>query len=668
MYQSFFGLKDQPFRLTPDPTYLFMSAKHREAFAHLLYGVNEGSGFVAVTGEVGAGKTTLVRALLREADDNVTVIYIVNPVLTSTELLQTINAELQLPSSSTSRKELIESLSAFLHRNQEAGGRAVVIVDEAQNLEPVVLEQLRLLSNLETETEKLIQIVLVGQPELRTLLDRHDLRQLNQRVTVRWHLDRLDRSETVEYIRHRLGVAGATSELFDSRAVDLIYRYSEGVPRLINILSHRSLLVAFTRSVGKVGGSEVTAAAKELGHGSGPVRMKRGRGLYQAAAIASVTALAAGAAFYLSSPTGLSPFDERPVSSSPRPLFPDHASEPAPEPAAVAPVAVEAAAPAPSEPAPVQPAAVVAAPPTTLPVVEPPVEAPIEEIAELENPADPGAAAAVEVADLGDPPAIGDIGYADPATEPQDPVAQAPAEVAPAVAEVVPPVPDVTPVDPDVLLAELAVPTPFEAAAESLSGLLELWGTAPLAPLELRADALDLAAIADSRGLRYMAAQMNTAFLTALDLPAVLEIELPDREQSGYVRVESWQPSADLAVLARGRRVSASKLKEWWNGRAHVLWRDSRSLGDNLGPGSGGPRVRTLQVVLAEIGFLDAEATGLFGALTENAVRRFQETHHVVADGIVGPVTQILLYNSLPGEVRPRLLEVVGGDEPTGNR
>lgn len=633
MYESFFGLNDQPFRLTPDPAYLFMSAKHREAFAHLLYGVNEGSGFVAVTGEVGAGKTTLVRALLREADDNVTVIYIVNPVLTSTELLQTINAELKLPSSSTSRKELIEALSGFLHRNQASGGRAVVIVDEAQNLEPVVLEQLRLLSNLETETEKLIQIVLVGQPELRTLLERHDLRQLNQRVTVRWHLDRLDRAETVEYIRHRLGVAGAKSELFDARAVDLIYRYSEGVPRLINILGHRSLLVAFTRSVGKVGSSEVAAAAKELGHGSGPVRAKRGRSVYQVAALGALASVAAVTAFYLTAPEGLSPFAASPTAVAPA------ASEPI---AVVAPVIPEPVAPVATLPPVVAEPAAVAMSPSTASVANEVVPEP----AATEPPVEPEPQLEAD-----DPMPEADPELAE--AEPEQPLAADRNDAAPAAGEAQ---------TPEQFLAELSADTPFESAAESLSGLLKVWGAPPLGPLELRADALDLAAIAESRGLRYMAAQMNTAFFTALDLPAVLEVDREGSDQSGYVQVQAWPPGDDVVVLAGGQRIPDNLFEQWWNGRAHLLWRDSRELGGNLGPGSGGPRVRTLQALLTEIGFYDGAVSGHFDALTENAVRRFQEGHHVVADGIVGPVTQILMYNSLPGLERPKLLAVAEGD------
>ena len=200
MYEAFYRLSGPPFRLTPDPRFLFLSAHHHEALGHLLFGIREGTGFIAVTGEIGTGKTTLLRALLRELDPNTIVAYIFNPVLSDLELLQSINSEFGLPATSASKKELIDELNRFLMAKKLAGARVVVIVDEAQNLAPMVLEQLRLLSNLETETEKLLQIVLVGQPELRAIFQRPDLAQLNQRITVRWHLEPLDRKETAEYV------------------------------------------------------------------------------------------------------------------------------------------------------------------------------------------------------------------------------------------------------------------------------------------------------------------------------------------------------------------------------------------------------------------------------------------------------------------------------------
>lgn len=300
MYERYFHLRDQPFRLTPDPAYLFLGSKHREGFAHLLFAMRDGNGFVAVTGEVGTGKTTLVRALLSETrDDNIAVSYIFNPVLSPVELLQTINAEFGLPARSTSKKELTDTLNRFLVAQKADGGRAVVIVDEAQNLDREVLEQLRLLSNLETETEKLLQIILLGQPELRELLDRPDLRQLSQRVSIRWHLDPLDRQETHKYVAHRLRVAGGDEALFEPKALDVLHEHAAGIPRLINIIAHRALLVAFTNGRPTVGPDEVTAAAMELGQSRIPIRTPPRPWLYKAMAGFGVTAAAAVVALLL---------------------------------------------------------------------------------------------------------------------------------------------------------------------------------------------------------------------------------------------------------------------------------------------------------------------------------------------------------------------------------
>ncbi len=302
MYERFFDLDDQPFRLTPDPKYLYLSEKHREAYAHLLYALQEGSGFVAVTGEIGTGKTTLVRALLHESPASISVAYIFNPVLTASELLQTINGEFGLPSRSSNKKELVSSLNEFLLAKKAEGGRAVVIVDEAQNLDPMVLEELRLLSNLETETDKLLQIILLGQPELRALLDRPELLQLSQRVDLRWHLEPLNREETHAYIRHRLSVAGGDPHVFEPRALDVVHDHSGGVPRLINILAHRSLLVGFTKGTRRVSPSEVSLAAVELEQGRMPLHVRRAGWLARLGVAAVVAVAAGGVAFMLVAP------------------------------------------------------------------------------------------------------------------------------------------------------------------------------------------------------------------------------------------------------------------------------------------------------------------------------------------------------------------------------
>ncbi|NIQ00490.1 MAG: AAA family ATPase, partial [Nitrospinaceae bacterium] len=276
VYQDYYGFTEKPFDLTPDPKYLYLSPKHKEVLAHLVYGLQENNGFLKIVGEVGTGKTTICRSFLKELHADFNIAYIFNPGIDELELLQTINTELGLPSDSPSKKKLTDILNTFLLKEREQGHRVVVIIDEAQNLQPEVLEQVRLLSNLETETEKLIQIVLIGQPELDDLLHRDDLRQLRQRITIQWELLPLNLEETRGYIQHRLNVAlGKGKVRFTRAAMECIYRYSHGIPRTINVVADRALLIAFTQSTKKITTRVVRRAVKDIG-GLRPLTSWRG--------------------------------------------------------------------------------------------------------------------------------------------------------------------------------------------------------------------------------------------------------------------------------------------------------------------------------------------------------------------------------------------------------
>ena len=267
MYIQFFGLNEKPFAITPDPRYLYLSERHAEALAHLLYGITEAGGFVQLTGEVGTGKTTIVRSLLAQTPKNAEIALILNPRMTAPEFLLTICEEIGIgvpDSAMESRKDLVDILNQYLLRAHAAGRRVVVVVDEAQNLAPEVLEQVRLLTNLETNTQKLLQIILIGQPELRELLGRNELRQLAQRVTGRYHLHPLSNEETSAYVRHRLRVAGATTDVFTGPALREVYRLSVGVPRVINIICDRALLGAYSMDRHKVTSNLVRHAAAEV--------------------------------------------------------------------------------------------------------------------------------------------------------------------------------------------------------------------------------------------------------------------------------------------------------------------------------------------------------------------------------------------------------------------
>ncbi|MBF0118136.1 MAG: AAA family ATPase [Desulfobacterales bacterium] len=265
MYNNFFGFKERPFQLVPNPAYLFLSKSHEEAFAHLKYALSQGDGFVQITGEVGTGKTTLCRAFLENIDKNTEAAYIFNPKLDSIQLLKTINDEFEISSQSDNVKDLIDKLNAFLITKNSQGKKVIIVIDEAHHLSLEVLEQLRLLSNLETNTSKLLQIILVGQPELSEILDSYELRQLGQRITLSCHLRPMNFKETKDYIEHRLHIASSKPSVhFTYRAFISVYRYSRGIPRLINILCDRSLLIAFGIGKVKINNGIIQLAIKEL--------------------------------------------------------------------------------------------------------------------------------------------------------------------------------------------------------------------------------------------------------------------------------------------------------------------------------------------------------------------------------------------------------------------
>ena len=266
MYCEFYGFRESPFTITPNPRFLFMSDHHREAFAHLIYAVENRAGFVELTGEVGTGKTTLLRTFLNrlESEGHRTAL-IFNPCLSSLELLKSVNREFGLEWETGSRMDLLQVLNNFLLEQKSAGRSVVLVMDEAQNLPSEVLEQIRLISNLETETDKLIQIVLSGQPELLSVLAREELRQLNQRITVRYHLHPMNFESTRRYIDHRMELAGCyRAAQFSVPALKRIFRFSGGVPRLVNVVCDRALLIGFTLESRVISGAMASQAVSEV--------------------------------------------------------------------------------------------------------------------------------------------------------------------------------------------------------------------------------------------------------------------------------------------------------------------------------------------------------------------------------------------------------------------
>lgn len=267
MYLEYYSLTEAPFDITPNPRFIFYSAKHREAFNHLLYGIRERKGFVQLTGEVGAGKTTLCRAMLEQLNGVYSTALILNPVLSPDQLMKEIAREFGLPVASLGldRLEIVAMINEFLLRQVEAGRESVLIIDEAQDLTDELLEQVRLLSNLETDNRKLLQIVLMGQPELRERLNAYNLRQLRQRITVRFHLEALTRLEMNQYIQHRLEVSGAKgAPYFTEPALWRVYLYSRGIPRLVNAVCDKALLAGYVNQRERIDYRMVGNAIRDL--------------------------------------------------------------------------------------------------------------------------------------------------------------------------------------------------------------------------------------------------------------------------------------------------------------------------------------------------------------------------------------------------------------------
>jgi general secretion pathway protein A len=266
MYCDFYGFKEKPFTVTPNPRFVFLSKNHKEAFAHLIYGIDNHAGFITLTGEVGTGKTTVLRTLLGQLDDaTFRSALILNPCLSAPELLRSINREFGITWEGLNSAELLDTFNRFLLAENHAGRTVVLVIDEAQNLEPLVLEQIRMISNLETETDKLIQIILAGQPELTQILQKPELRQFGQRITVRYHLSSMHFDDTRDYIEHRLEVAGGwRSATFTRPAMKKIYRYSKGIPRLINIVCDRTLLIGYIEESREISGRMAARAVAEV--------------------------------------------------------------------------------------------------------------------------------------------------------------------------------------------------------------------------------------------------------------------------------------------------------------------------------------------------------------------------------------------------------------------
>ena len=611
MYAQFFGLKQEPFSIAPDPRYLFMSKRHREALAHLLYGLNGGGGFVLLSGEIGAGKTTVCRCFLEQIPKRCNVAYIFNPKLTVNELLKSVCDEFGIPyqpqgPGPATVKDYLDPLNSFLLKTHAVGQNNVLIIDEAQMLSADVLEQLRLLTNLETNERKLLQIVLIGQPELRTMLARPELEQLAQRVIARFHLKALSDAESTLYIRHRLAVAGMTRGMpFDRQAIDRIHVLARGIPRRINLLCDRAMLGAYARGTHRISREIVDKAATEVFGQSEPVGAGR-RQSRRLALLATGIVLVAAAAFY----AGYVLMPER------------SARRAAAAPAAASARAASSAAVSSTASAP--PSA-----PTSASAMAPAAASPLPLAA-----SNPSAAALANAAAIA--PAV--TMATDAATA---------ATTAPAVASAA----ASTPAAPPKFLAASDLKATFRTVVRDEK---EAWRElAPMWNLDLGGG--EPCEAAQRHQVRCFKGASTLDFVRKLERPGIVNL----RDDSGHnVYALLTGLTAQTATLQMGsvtQTVSLVSFAKLWQGDFATYWRVPTGYGGSVVEGDSGPVVEHLAAQLANLAGEPAP-TGkqTMNAALRTKVARFQSAHGIKAVGTAGPTTFMQL-NRVTGVEEPWL-------------
>jgi general secretion pathway protein A len=585
MYYTFFGLQEKPFSVTPDPRFLFLSRSHQEALGHLLYGIDERKGFIAITGEVGTGKTLLCRALLERLGHHVRTALVFNSCMSDLELLRSITEDFGILAAESTRKALIDHLNTFLIREFRDGRNAVLIIDEAQNLAPEVLEQIRMLSNLETERGKLLQIILVGQPELRQQLARSDLRQLNQRIAIRYHLRPFNHQETTDYINHRLLVAGSHGGVkFSPRALSCIYRHSQGIPRKINLLCDRTLLSAYVQGSTIIDRKLVRHASLELAgeeshaFGSFIGSGRRGRLIAQG--------MVAGLALTLAGGAWLSYQRQQHVDLAALIADIRHAVGDDRSTAGTSEVSITAE--------------VFAAPshPPELPEAAQPDWQDVPERLPSESLADASPAAVV-------------------AAEPIDQSPMAAAEPASLALEG------------EVLLRAV------------------LWEYRRDLQRSHEGGKATLTNVAASFGLQMLTISPALQRLKQFRIASLVETSAAADADPTLLILRAASPDGVelMDTLGAVRRLTNVEFAAIWSGRAYLFYRTRAAMQRILSRGKQGVEVRSLQLRLGELGYFGAAPSGVFDDETVEAVRRFQRDHDLHIDGAAGPATKAVIYH-----------------------
>jgi general secretion pathway protein A len=647
MYLEHFNLAERPFSITPDPRFLYMSARHREALAHLLYGLGDGGGFVQLTGEVGTGKTTLCRCLMEQLPGNVDIAVVLNPKLTAEELIATLCDELgvEYPHQVHSIKVLTDALNRYLLDAHARGRRTVLIIDEAQNLSADVLEQIRLLTNLETSTQKLLQIILVGQPELRDMLAREEMRQLAQRVTARYHLEPISREDSSVYIQHRLQVCGTSHRIFNREAVDLIQRLSGGIPRLINVLCDRSMLGAYVEGKSHVDNKIVKRAAQEIL--ADPAQEVHDRRWFHPVMGGLVAAALIGVVVFYQPWQGL---DIRMALFGKQEMHPVDRVQP-PGPLLAEMDALEPVSQYPSGRLPVKSGA--AKPVSEYPSGRLPVKSdaadPVPEYPSGRLPVKSGAADPVSEYPSGQLPVKS--GAADPVSEQPVMVTESAAATV-AVAYVGPDLPAGPPVLNEDSLASLLLTAGRTWSRQAWSALFTQWDV-ELSP-GVDSDYCDFAL---EKGLRCLHEKGALSDLRFFDRPVILNLEDTDALRVPVVLQHLDNDEAELIIGGERYRIPAEQVEPFWQGDFILLLKMPPDRTMRMELGGEGPDVVWLRQQINSIQGVDLQTDKplYFDYRLFKHVLAFQRKQGLTADGVVGKHTVIQLNSQSQRPGIPRL-------------